>query len=287
MTMWLSYEDTRACIRRVRDYQGYSAGCCPAHEDENPSMLFGPKRDGGAWFKCLAGCPAETIRAALVGEPIRRVFGLPVGSPAEHSDCGKRVKWAHRIWSECRPATGTMVASYLRSRGIGINPPASIRYHAALRHPTGKYFPAIVARVEDVCGRFGGIQRIYLKPDGSGKADVEPNKVSLGACGGGAVRLAVATKVLALAEGIETALSILQATDIPTWACLGTSGLKALQVPGDVHAIFIGADADRPGLRAAHEAAYRFLGENPERKIRVAVPPRGGTDWNDILRANV
>ncbi len=47
-------------------------------------------------------------------------------------------------------------------------------------------------------------------------------------CASGAVRLAEFYEELVLAEGIETALSILQATGKPIWACLSTSGLKAV-----------------------------------------------------------
>ena len=125
------------------------------------------------------------------------------------------------------------------------------------------------------------VHRTFLKADGSGKAPVSQNKIMLGPCSGGAVRLALAGDELVLAEGIETALSVLQANGKPTWATLSTSGLKAVILPPEVKTVIIAADGDEPGLKAAEEAASRFYREG--RKVRIARPPRGW-DFNDVLQ---
>ena len=52
------------------------------------------------------------------------------------------------------------------------------------------------------------VHRTYLRPDGSGKAEVHPAKAMLGAALGGAVRVADGHGPLVVAEGIETALSL-------------------------------------------------------------------------------
>jgi hypothetical protein len=65
----------------------------------------------------------------------------------------------------------------------------------------------MLARVDDHDGKFVAAHRTWLLPDGSGKADLLEPKWSLGPVGGGAVRLAPAGPVLAVAEGIETALT--------------------------------------------------------------------------------
>jgi hypothetical protein len=44
-------------------------------------------------------------------------------------------------------------------------------------------------------------------------------------------RLAPIGEKLLLAEGIETALSCLYATNIPTWSCLSSSGMVDVVVP--------------------------------------------------------
>jgi phage/plasmid primase-like uncharacterized protein len=119
-----------------------------------------------------------------------------------------------------------------------------------------------------------------LKSDGSDKAAVQPQKAALGSTGGGAVRLSPGiSELIALTEGIETGLSVLQATQIITWAALGTSGLRTIRLPDCVHIVIICADADEPGLKAAHDAAQRFLREG--RRVRVA-KPKGAKDFNDM-----
>ena len=126
-----------------------------------------------------------------------------------------------------------------------------------------------------------GIHRTFLARNGNGKAPIEPAKMMLGPCRGGAVRLADAAGVLMVGEGIETCLSAMQATGIPAWAALSTSGLRTLGLPDAVKDIIILADGDDAGEAAARDAALRW--EREGRRIRIARPPRG-MDFNDLLR---
>jgi hypothetical protein len=139
---------------------------------------------------------------------------------------------AKRIWSECRLVADTPVERYLASRGITMEPPPTIRFHPALKHgPTGLLAPAMVAAVTDWPSQeVLAIHRTFLKADGSDKARISQNKMMLGPCAGGAVRLAVSGDELVLAEGLETAMSVLQSIGKPTWATLSTSGLKAVRL---------------------------------------------------------
>jgi DNA primase len=75
-----------------------------------------------------------------------------------------------------------------------------------------------------------------------------------------------------------------QATGIPTWATLGTSGLEALVLPPEVREVVVCADRDPDGggERAARVAAQRWLAEG--RVVRVALPPDDHKDFNDALR---
>ena len=59
------------------------------------------------------------------------------------------------------------------------------------------------------------IHRTFLARDGSGKAPVDPPKMMLGPCRGGAVRLGEPGDVLMVGEGIETCLAAMQATGQP------------------------------------------------------------------------
>ena len=59
------------------------------------------------------------------------------------------------------------------------------------------------------------IHRTFLARDGGGKAPVDPQKMMLGPCRGGAVRLAEPGDVLMVGEGIETCLAAMRATGHP------------------------------------------------------------------------
>ena len=124
------------------------------------------------------------------------------------------------------------------------------------------------------------IHRTFLARDGLGKAPVDPQKMMLGPCRGGAVRLAPAGDMLMVGEGIETCLAAMQATGHPAWAALSTSGLLALDLPPDVRDVIVLADGDDAGKAAARGAALRWKRE--ERRVRIAHPPNG-MDFNDML----
>ena len=84
-----------------------------------------------------------------------------------------------------------------------------------------------------------------------------------------------------IAEGIETALSVIQATGQPAWAALSTSGLRTLELPVDVCDVVLLADGDEPGDAAAYDAGQRLKREG--RRVRIA-RPTWGFDFNDVLR---
>jgi hypothetical protein len=75
-----------------------------------------------------------------------------------------------------------------------------------------------------------GAQLTKLKPDGSGKADVEPKKITLGQCVGWPIVLAPPSDMMALtiAEGVEDALTAHVATGRGAWASGGAGRLPAL-----------------------------------------------------------
>jgi phage/plasmid primase-like uncharacterized protein len=89
---------------------------------------------------------------------------------------------------------------------------------------------------------------------------------------------------MALAEGIETALSFQCATGIPTWSTLSAGGLERVILPPPPLGsdLILAADNDKPGTAAARRAAHRFILEG--RRVRIAPPPRPDSDWNDVLR---
>ena len=159
--------------------------------------------------------------------------------------------------------------------------PDAVRFHAGLKHRTGSNWPAMVALVtRGVDGEPIGIHRTFLARDGNAKAPVEPAKMMLGPCRGGAVRLADPDKMLMVGEGIETCLAAMQASGVPAWAALSTSGLRCLELPREVRDVIVLADGDEAGEGAARDCALRWKRQG--RRVRIARPPRG-MDFNDML----
>jgi hypothetical protein len=123
-----------------------------------------------------------------------------------------------------------------------------------------------------------------LLPDGSGKADLDPNKMTYGPTAGGAIRLAPIGPdgKLAVAEGIESALSFFQMTGTPTWSAICAKGIELLVLPVEAREVIIACDSDPVGIEAAERAAQRWL--RPGRQVFIAKPP-AGLDFNDVLMA--
>jgi putative DNA primase/helicase len=265
---------------------------CPAHQDRKPSLSIRKADDGKILVHCHAGCTQESVIDALrqrglwaeKGPSKRFDWTAPtrtivtVGPSCEDIE---RSKSALRVWPNAKAPLGTEVEKYLGSRGLDLPPLERIRFHSGLKHPTGQKWPAMLALVtRGVDDEPIGIHRTFLARDALGKAPVEPQKMMLGPCRGGAVRLAQAGDLLMVGEGIETCLAAMQATGYPAWAALSASFLRTLNLPDDVHDVIIIADGDMPGEAAAGHAALRWRREG--RRVRIARPTKG-MDFNDML----
>ena len=285
---------------------GYGSGewhrCrCPVHQSNGATLALkdGPR---GLIVHCHAGCSRDDVLAEL-----RRLgflddeAGAAIDPPdpaeiarrraAEERNRQRRIADALDFWRhETASPYGTAVEWYWAARGlIELAIPPTIRAsQSRLRHPEGGSRPAMIALVEHVDHGPAAIHRTWLQADGAAKASFRNPRLSLGPIKGGAVRLgqAVASKPLIIGEGIETTASPMLATGWPGWAALSDRGIEALILPPLPVAatVFIAADHDRnsAGEEAAHKAARRWLAEG--RRVRIALPPEPGTDWNDVLR---
>ena len=266
---------------------------CPAHSDRTPSLSIAETAHSGRLLHCFAGCSWSAIRDALEAKSLwpergfyspasQRMWGTSHGrwSPAPEPD---KLAVVARIWRNSGPAPGTVVESYLRSRSLTMPLPPKLRC-ARLRHrESGRWLPCMVAAVQTSDGRLTGLHRTYLRPDGHGKADVDPVKKMLGGCRGGAVWLTPIGRRLALCEGIETGLSVWEAcSDLAVWCALSAGNLDRLTLPASVEEVVIVADGDPIGLAAARRAAQRYRASG--RRICLVELP-AGMDANDLLRA--
>ncbi len=266
--------------------------CCPAHNDRNPSLLLGDGEDGKLLCHCYAGCDGRDVLAAIRSMGLLEHAATTMVRQAPRTDTNdedrqRRIEYARKLWRDTQPAEDSPVAKYLANRGYAGPIPPTLRYHPSLKHKaTGLTLPGMVAAVAIAPGtQVVAIHRTFLTFDGR-KAPVSNAKAMLGPCGGGAVRLAAAGPALVISEGIETGLSVMLATGLPTWAALSAGGIEGLILPPLPLAaeVTIAADNDPSGRgqAAADKAAARFTAEG--RRVRICMPPTEGTDFNDVLR---
>ena len=188
-----------------------------------------------------------------------------------------------RLWESSMAVPGTPAEVYLSSRGLGELPrSASLRFRVDCPHPEAGKLPAMVALVVSAEGIPTAVHRTFLCPDGSGKAQADPGKASLGAVWGGAIRLHSAASHMVIGEGIETAASAGKLAGLPAWAAVNAGNMaKAMVLPAEVRSVLIAVDREPAGEDAARAAAARWRTEG--RAVRFLMPEAPGTDANDTL----
>lgn len=158
--------------------------------------------------------------------------------------------------------------------------------------------PAIVTMMCDASGSPSTIHRTYITHDGAKAAVQSPKKMMRHSADNlfGAMRIAAQGKgkVLAVTEGIETALAVMGAFNVPTWAA-GNARLLENFVPPKGVDVVIYADKDRPsrqhpeghGQSSAKALLKRLWAEGIKASIKLpdAEIPQGkkSVDWLDVI----
>ena len=195
---------------------------------------------------------------------------------------------ARRLFAASRPVPGTLAETYLRSRGITL----PSRFPALRFHPDCYYraddhaqleaWPALIAAVTDLSGNVTGVLRTWLARDGSAKAPIANPRRAMGELLGHAVRFGAAQDVLAAGEGVETMLSLKSVLPgLPMVAALSASHLAALLLPPSLRRLYVAADNDAAGRRAATRLTERARDAQIEAHLLL---PRAD-DWNTDVRA--
>ena len=200
---------------------------CPAHPDRNPSLSVSVK-DGRVLVHCFAGCHPDAVLGAVdltwkdLREPNPWAWSPLPSRPRpktepEGPSPEDRKRW-ESLWERAKPGH-PLLQRYLRARGLSLEPPPSLR----LARWKGE--PVMVARVEGEGGLLG-LHLTLLEPDGRGRKEKKLAKGSKPK--GGAIRLFPLEEghPLALAEGIETALAVREATGWPVWATIAAPFMK-------------------------------------------------------------
>jgi hypothetical protein len=255
------------------------------------------------------GRSSSPVEAAVY---VRHVLGLPVGKDREETPAqaaARREKllamqreselrqeevdkaeaaarerllaYARDLYAGGKPAAGTIVQTYLRSRGITCFP-GTLRLVKHCDLPAMCMPFGIPAELEPGClsiapTQIGGVHLTFLKADGSGKAmDAKGrSKIMVGRGHDFPLVLAPVNDLggLVIAEGIEDGLMAHLTTALGAWAAGAAVRLPgvARHVPAYVEAVTLIEDdnqAGRDGCRALASALY-------ERGIEVLIE-RGG-----------
>lgn len=183
---------------------------------------------------------------------------------------------------------GDLAHRYLASRKLDEQVyPKALRFAEAMRDGEGGIRPAMVAMV-GVYGadRFTTMHRTFLRPDGSGKADMtSPRKLMAGGTVDGACVVLSDWQTgqpLGIAEGIETALSAANLHGIPVWSALNAGMMTKWMPPEGCKSVLIFGDNDES--HTGHAAAFTLSKKLRAKGIatEVRMPDQVGDDWADV-----
>ena len=197
----------------------------------------------------------------------------------------ERIATASALWESAHDLTAADVPqiAYLEhARRI----PRALIEHAAefgvLRAGQHNGYASLFALMQSACGEARAIAVTRLRSDGSGKAAIANPRLTYGAVRTCAIRLSgPVSETLAIAEGMETALSFTALHGVPCWAATGASNLAVFEAPPQLRHLVIAADPGDAGMKAAHVLLDRLRSH-----VRVQIAPApSGSDWNDCLVA--
>lgn len=257
--------------------------------------------DAAMWAKNRLGITSGVA-------PAERPMAPPPPPPPEEdlAEISRKHARAMRAYLEARPIAGTPVELYLQGRGIDLRIlgrfPRALGFHSRLWHDFHRCdMPAMVAAINNAAGEQIGTHRTYLmQRDGRWKKIPTDAKMMLSASKGGCIRLwrgasmkplkdAPGGDMVAIAEGIETALSVVIACPELRVLAAGASGLMhSIDLPPAITTVILCTDHDvgeRSRVntaKAVERATARFQAEG--REVRIARPAVPGADWNDVLQ---
>jgi DNA primase len=275
-------------------------GCCPFHDDHNPSMYVDDQK-GFYCFGCDVGGSVidfvqkiENVSFNEACDMLENGFSPRSTRPQIRRDRSTKAEYALRIWRDALSIEGTPAELYLANRGLALSElPAqeNLRFARLSLDGSAELYPALVAAVRTPGGEIRGIQRTYLTEDGKKLRD-DGAKRSLGEISGNAIWLHLQPplacgmpKHIHICEGLEDGLSMLAMTppdeERYVWVCAGAGMMKNMVFPDGCKTVTIGIDNDKAG-RASAEALSKRLVNN---KVDVLIwsPDPQFKDFNEEL----
>jgi hypothetical protein len=232
-----------------------------------------------------------------VADEARRFLVMPrpqpqnAGAQRQPATARGSLDAARRLFAMSRPIAGTLAERYLAGRGILLTArERSLRFHPGCYYRdlvTGETqaFPALIAAVTSPDRRVSGLQRTWLDPAGTGKAQLVDPRRSLGHLLGNAIWLGLEPgapiPVMVAGEGFETMASLRTVMPaLPVAAATSANHLAGLTFPPGCRRLYIAADADAAGRHGIERLSQR-AGEAGI--LALALRPQLG-DFNDDLR---
>lgn len=264
---------------------------CPVHADRTPSLSLRDGDDGRLLVHCHAGCAPQPVLRALRDRGLLgpRDQGLRHPEMPPERQFGPKDK-PRALFLSFRPISGSPVELYLKARVNGVVLPSGDVLRYAPANPPRFPWPSMVALVTSFADA-GTVQTLHftdLRPDGSGKAPISPNKRTLKGYSikGGVVRLtddAEVTLRLGVAEGIEKSLAISasfmrdQDRVEHVWSALNAGNMGRLPVLPGIATLAIYGDRNKVGKDAARSLARRWY--SASRRVELGASP--GPDWDE------
>lgn len=263
------------------DWQDYSIGehrlTCPQCGRGGRDKTAGLRADADkAVIHCFRCTYTESFRTK--GHGTRREPRVQAPAPAtKHTTLND---WGRALWQSTQELSGVAVA-YLTHRHCVV-PPAygDLRWHPALRHPSGYVGAALVALISDTnTNEPLSLHRTWVTATGKAAIDTPRLLLKNHSIDNGVIRLWPDDEVghtLGLAEGIETALSVAW-NGYPAWAAIDAGHLGRFPLLAGITQLVIAQDNDEAGIAAATTCARRWA--NGGRW--VAVSQQQKNDLND------
>lgn len=205
----------------------------------------------------------------------------------EKVESERRQGVARRMWDEARDPRGSIVETYLNSRGLDLSADIAgtvIRFHPACAFGEER-LPCMLAAIRCVrTSAIVGVHRTALDPEGR-----KIGRKVFGSATAAAVMLDPAGGELVAGEGIETTLTARQIGLGPAWSLVSTSNIGALPIIDGVQTLTVLAEIDtapnRPSATAFARVAERWQAAG--RRVDRLWPPIGCGDLNDAIRRDV
>lgn len=304
---------------------------CPVHGGRDGFRLFkdADETGGGVCNTCGVFRDGFELLSWLYGwsfyqsiEAIGQVLGIqshqtvPTPMRCRKATAWKRIKQKedkalidrlNQVWDQTMTLSDPQANParlYLHRRGITTKHQQEwdrvLRFHPNLPYydEDGRWvanYPALIGKVVTSKGLSATFHRIYIT-DGGLKAPVDQAKKMMPvpshhSIAGGGIPIGNSQEILGVAEGIETALAVFEATGQTCWSAVNATLLARFEPPKNVKMLYIWADHDRSkaGLNAAQDLSVRVRQKGIATEILVPPIPihidGKSWDWNDVLNS--